>query len=375
MAKVKIGVIGCGTVAGYGHLPTLANHPDCELYAIAEINTRRLNEVGNKYRIPESRWFTNYNRLLSLPELEAVTVSTRVEQHEPVVLAAAKAKKHIFCEKPIAPTAAEGWEMVNAAKKANVVLLINLHYRVKSSINLMLDYLRKNKIGKLHTIRIVHLWCGADNTPRDDGLPMPKRSSDYRDLRGCRQEKAGFGFAQAGRSRRDLLMEEGGGPIFDCGVHFFDIARLFARSDYKSITSLGQWVEKKYTNPGHVIASCIFKNGVICINEQSWVYTNTAKTKNVVHRIELLGTQGLISMFWDWDPNLQKYRGEKVQVFNAKGFKETVHEVGKPFPEMYRRFAQMIRTGKKDPSLAFGEDGVIAMEASLTALKNCKKPK
>jgi predicted dehydrogenase len=344
-AKVKIGIIGCGTVAGYGHLPTVANHPDCELYAIAEIDKKRLHEVGELYSIPLERRFSDYKKLLTLPELEVVTVSTRIEQHHAVVLDVAKVKKHIFCEKPIATTVAEGWEMVRAAKKANVFLLINLHMRVKSSVNLMLDYLRQNLIGKLHTIRMIHLWYGADNTPRADG-----------------------------RSRRDLLSEEGGGPIVDCGVHFFDIARLFAGSDYKQITAIGQWVEKKYHNPGHVIASCIFKNGIICVNEQSWVYTNTAKAKNVTHRIELIGTQGLISANWDWDPKLQKYHGEKLQLFNADGFKETVHDVGKPFEEMYHRLAKMVRTGKKDPDLAFGEDAILAMEAALTALKSCKKP-
>ncbi|MCX7918471.1 MAG: Gfo/Idh/MocA family oxidoreductase [bacterium] len=344
MTKVKIGIIGCGTVAGYGHLPTTANHPDCELYAIAEIDKKRLQEVGDLYAIPQERRFSEYQRLLALPEVEVVTVSTRVEQHKPVVLDAVKAKKNIFCEKPIAPTIEEGWEMVQAAKQSDVLLLINLHNRVKSSVKLILDYLRKNQIGKLHTIRTIHLWSGADNTPRADG-----------------------------RSRRDLLSEEGGGPIVDCGVHFFDLARLFAQSDYKQISAIGQWVEKKYSNPGHVIASCIFENGVMYINEQSWLYTNTAASKNVVHRVELLGTEGLISAFWDWDPKQQKCFGEKVQLFNAEGFTETVHDFGKPFAEMYHRLAKIIRTGIKDPDLAYGEDGIRAMEAALAALNSTKK--
>lgn len=341
--KIRIGVIGCGTVAGYGHLPTIANHPDCELYAIAEIDKHRLHEIGDKYSIPQERRFPKYQDLLAVTELEAVTVSTRVEQHHAVVLNAAKSKKHIFCEKPIAPTVEEGWKMVEAAKLANVFLLINLHNRVKPSVILMLDYLRQNLIGKLHTIRIVHLWYGADNVPRADG-----------------------------RSRRDLLSEEGGGPIVDCGVHYFDLARLFANSDYKHISAIGQWIEKKYTNPGHVISSCLFKNGIMCLNEQSWVYTNTAKSKRVVHQIELIGTQGLISANWDWDPQLQKYHGEKLQLFNPDGFKETVHDVGKPFDEMYHRLAIMVRTGKKDTDLAMGEDAILAMEAALTALNSSK---
>ncbi|MDI6782626.1 MAG: Gfo/Idh/MocA family oxidoreductase, partial [bacterium] len=126
-ATVKIGIIGCGTVAGYGHLPTVANHPDCELYAIAEVDKKRVNEIGDKYSIPQARRFLKYQEMLSLPELEAVTVSTRVEQHHQVTINAAKANKHIFCEKPIAQTVAQGWKMVEAAKKANVFLLINLH--------------------------------------------------------------------------------------------------------------------------------------------------------------------------------------------------------------------------------------------------------
>ena len=343
--KIKWGVIGCGTVAGYGHLPSIHKHTDVELYAIAEMNPKRLHQMGEQFGVEPHRRFTDYRELLSLPELEAVTVSTRVEQHHEVVMEAANAKKHILCEKPIAPDVDAGWEMVKAAEQNGVHLVINLHNRIKTSMNWMLEHLRQEKIGKLHTIRMVYLWYGPQNEASADNTP----------------------------GRRDFLMEQGGGPIFDCGVHFFDMVRLFSQSEYRDISATGRWVEEQYSNPGHVIARCLMENGVMVLVEESWLYTHKSKIKNVVHRMELIGSDGVLVSNWDWDPKLEKYHGDRVQLFSKDDFQEAVFDTGKPFDGMYHYCAELIRTGQSTAPLATGKDGILAMQAALRALNDCKK--
>src|SRR5690349_19937166 len=96
---IPVAVIGCGTVAQYGHLPTIAENPDLALVAVAELYEPTLKEVATKYG---ARPYSNYHELLASPDIVAVTVSTQLPQHYEVVANALKAGKHVFVEKPLA---------------------------------------------------------------------------------------------------------------------------------------------------------------------------------------------------------------------------------------------------------------------------------
>jgi predicted dehydrogenase len=343
--KIKIGLIGCGAIASYRHLPVIVKHPDCELYAIAEVNQERLDVIGEQFNVPKERRFTDYHELLALPEIDAVTVSTRVEQHYGVVMSACMARKHVLCERPLAATVAQGWEMVDAARQNNVFLVNNLPNRLEDASRLMFDYIQEGKIGKVQVVRLIFLWWGPSNEKR---------------------------FGQI-RSRRDYLMEEGGGPIFDSGVHFFDLARVLAGSEYRDIYAVGQWVETQYTNPDHVISTCVFENNVIGLIEQGWVYSDENKRKNVLQRIEVIGSEGTLLNEWKWDIHEQRYLGNYVYLNTPTQYEEKRFEIETSFSRIYTYFTQMILEGKCPPEVPTGEDGIIAMEAALKALDDSRR--
>ena len=343
--RIKIGIIGCGTVANYSHLPSLETHPGCELYAIADVNQDRLDFIGDHYHIPPARRFLDYHGLLSLPEIQGVGISTKIEQHYGAVMSAAMAGKHILCDRPLAATVSQGWEMVEAAKQHNVMLLVNLPVRIEESTRLVRKYIQEGKIGKVTAMRLIYLWYGPENDKRFGGS----------------------------RSRRDYMMEEGGGPILDTGIHYFDLARVLAGSEFRDISAVGSWTEPGYSNPGHVICTCSFENDIIALIEESWVYTHNSKNKSVHHRVEVIGTEGMVSNFWDWDPEAQKSRDNKVQLFNGSEFIDTSVPLRDDFLSIYEYFTDMIRVNKYNPELASGEDGILAMESALKALESCRR--
>jgi len=121
--RLRVGVIGCGTVAQIMHLPYLRSLPDLyEIAAICDLSPSLLRVIGEQYGVPENRRFTRYTDLLAA-EVDAVIVLS-AGSHAPQVIDAAKAGKHILVEKPLCFTLREADEIIAAVRQAGVKLMV-----------------------------------------------------------------------------------------------------------------------------------------------------------------------------------------------------------------------------------------------------------
>jgi predicted dehydrogenase len=121
--RLRVGVIGCGTVAQIMHLPYLHSLPDLyEIVAICDLSPALLSYVGGRYGVAENRRYTDYHQLLA-SDVDAVLVLS-AGSHAPQCIAAAKAGKHILVEKPLCFTLREADEIIAAVKQANVKLMV-----------------------------------------------------------------------------------------------------------------------------------------------------------------------------------------------------------------------------------------------------------
>ena len=326
---MRFGVIGCGTVSGYGHIPALAEHPNISLVALSDLNEDRLRDLGAKHGV--TRLYTDYRELLNQEDIDAVTIATPVSSHFEIAMAALAAGKHVFCEKPITNTVESGWELVKAAEEAKLLLAVNFELRADTAHRMLKQALEAGEIGKVHFLRLVYNWSG----PR-----------------------------WAGMERHRLLMTEGKGPIFDCGVHFFDLARWFSQSEYSQIMASGVFVEG-YPYPDHVVATCMLENGALAVIDESWVFGHTVSSRERYHinRIDIEGDNGTAL--------LEHLPGGKLRlvVQSSKGVRQ--EEVGyqKAFAEMYSLFVASVAQGRLI-DLAGGIDGVRAIEAAGAALNS-----
>ncbi len=118
-APVRWGILG---VAGINEamVPALQAAPSAELLAIASRRADRAEQAAADAGIP--RAYTGYEALLADPDIEAVYVPVPNAQHAPWVVAAARAGKHVLCEKPMAVTADEARQMADVAAEADVLL-------------------------------------------------------------------------------------------------------------------------------------------------------------------------------------------------------------------------------------------------------------
>ena len=121
MTKVRVGLIGTGLIAQVMHLHYLAELADrFDVAAVCDLDREGARACADRYGIPAV--FTDWRELLAHP-LDAVMVLTS-GSHAPIAEAAARAVRHVFVEKPMCFSAAEGRAMVAAAEAAGVILMV-----------------------------------------------------------------------------------------------------------------------------------------------------------------------------------------------------------------------------------------------------------
>jgi predicted dehydrogenase len=274
MAKnLKVGIIGTGAISG-AHNSGYVKSGMAEVYALCDIKPDVLKKKSEIYNVPLERCFEDYNDLLKIRELDAVSVCTPNKVHCPATLAAFKAGKHVLCEKPMAMTGEEAMKMDAASKKAGKKLQIGLMQRFRVDANYVHELVQQGMLGDIYYAR-----CHAI---RRRGVPS-------------------WGvFGQ--------LSEQGGGGMIDIGVHQLDLTwwlmgkpRPVAVSgaSYRTIGNepghmgqFGVWDHKTYTVEDFVSGYIRFANGATMTMECGFI-CNLDKAHEGCHIVGTKGGAGL----------------------------------------------------------------------------------
>ncbi len=121
MKKVRLGVAGLGRI-GRLHADIIATKVEnAELVAVMDIVEKLAMEVGEKYRV---RWYTDYDRFLGDPDLDAVVIATPTFLHSEMIIRAVEKGKDVFTEKPLTVTSKEAEDVLKAVEKAGVKLQV-----------------------------------------------------------------------------------------------------------------------------------------------------------------------------------------------------------------------------------------------------------
>ena len=127
------------------------DNPKANVVAVADINEELAKTVAADFGV---EFFKDYRDLLSLAEVEAVSVCTPPFSHASIVREAAKAGKHVLCEKPMAMNAEEAENMVEACQRARVKLGIgSSRSRLQVAVETAREYVQGGKLGKIYYVR------------------------------------------------------------------------------------------------------------------------------------------------------------------------------------------------------------------------------
>ncbi len=197
MKRVAIGVIGTG-FWGENQVRVLRQSRIADLVAICEKDEKRAKEIGSKYGVP---WYTDIEKFLRIPDLEAVTVCTPTQTHLKVGLSAIEAGKNLLIEKPMTGEDRAAEKLVNSAGKAGVKLLVGFIERFNPGVRAVKKMLTQKIVGNviIATGRRVARWPLRIG---DVGVVKDTAIHDIDAMRYLLEEEVLAVFAQTGSLRR-----------------------------------------------------------------------------------------------------------------------------------------------------------------------------
>src|SRR5712691_256661 len=161
MQKVRWGVLSTADIATKQVIPAMQQGTYCEIVAIASRSLEKARAAAAQLGIPKA--YGSYEELLADPEIDAIYNPLPNHLHVPWSIKALQAGKHVLCEKPIAPTAAEGQLLVDAARqyphlKVMEAFMYRFHPQWQRARQLVLE----GKIGELRAIQSFFSYSLAD---------------------------------------------------------------------------------------------------------------------------------------------------------------------------------------------------------------------
>lgn len=126
MDTIKVGIIGTGGISR-AHQKAYTKAGGFEIVAVCDIFKKKAVQAAEEWGVPKKHAFKSYNKMLEMDEIQAVSVCTYNQAHRRPTVAALKAGKHVFCEKPMAAKLSDAAAMVRAAKESGKILQIGIH--------------------------------------------------------------------------------------------------------------------------------------------------------------------------------------------------------------------------------------------------------
>ena len=264
--------------------------------------------------------------LFNDPQVEVVGLFTLANSRKEQIEKAVRTHKHIIAEKPIADTQEKEIEAVNLTEHADIFSTVNLYLRNAWYHQAMKQFIQEGEIGELAILRICHMTPGL--TPGEG--------------------------------------HEHEGPAFhDCGMHYVDIARWYAESNYKTWNAQGirMW---DYKDPWWIQCHGTFHNGVVFDITQGFVYGQLSKDQTHNAYTDIIGTKGIVRMTHDFKTSTVELHGVNRTLCLQQPFG------GKNLDKLCKQMAASIRSGIRDNRLPSLRDSIEASHYAWSFLEDAR---
>ncbi len=274
--RIRIGCIGYGRM-GQDFVATMLAAPEqWDVAYICDRDPAALAEA--KQRAPEVRLVADPDIVLADTSLDAVGLFTLADARPAQLRKALRAGLHVLAEKPLAADVETEWKLLEEIEASDRIVAINTFNRNAWYHLEMLAFIGDGEIGDLAILRLCHMTPGH----------MPTEGHDPE-----------------------------GPPFHDCGMHYVDVARWYARSEYARWHAQGlrMWGHK---DPWWVQVHGCFENGVVFDITQGFVYGHLAKDQTQNCSMDVIGTKGIVRMHHNF----------KEVVLECHGVTRTIHKSG-----------------------------------------------
>jgi len=251
MRRINVGIIGAGRI-GQLHANNILKSKLFELRAITDITIEHLQNTDIQKQVPIIT--TNVDDIFNDSEIEAIFICSSTDTHADFIKRAARARKHIFCEKPISFSLEQTRKALKVVEESGVKFQSGFNRRFDKNFKKVFDTVRSNDIGEPHIIKV---------TSRDPEIPP----AEY--------------------------VEKSGGMFMDMTIHDFDMVRFLAGSEVVEISvSAANLVDpmfEKYDDVDTAIITMRFENGALGVIDNS-----RRAAYGYDQRIEVFGDKGVV---------------------------------------------------------------------------------
>lgn len=325
ISRLRVGLVGTGRI-GRVHLQTITQFiPTAELHTVTDVNLQSAEEAAARYGVPSVA--PDFDALLADNSIKAVLICSSTDTHADYIIKAAKAGKHIFCEKPIDPDLNRIDAALKAADDAKVRLMIGFNRRFDPNHARLKEAITSGEVGTPHQLHIISR----------DPAPPP---IEY--------------------------IKVSGGMFLDMTIHDFDMARFLFGDVSEVYATGGVLVDPEIGKAGDIDTATIilkFKSGATGVIENS-----RRAVYGYDQRVEVFGSKGMARS--------DNFFQNAVTVGNEKNLyrDKPMHFFMDRYIESYRgEIAAFIRSINEDlPSPVSGADGrapVVIARAALQSLR------
>ena len=322
--KLRIGVIGAGRI-GKLHANNLKNSvPGAEVAAISDINFAAAKELAENLGV--TKVYEDYHKILEDKDIDAVFICASTDMHSPISIEAAKAGKHIFCEKPIDHDLNKIAEVLDEVKKAGIKYQVGFNRRFDRNFKHVRDVVKNGGIGDVHIVKV---------TSRDPEAPPASYAATS------------------------------GGIFVDMTIHDFDMVRFLTGSEVTEVSVFGTCLIDPAIGEAGDVDTCIinmrFANGALGVidNSRQAVY-------GYDQRIEVFGSKGCITADNEKANNTMLYTVDGV--VSEKPLWFFLERYNEAFIEEAKDFVNACLNDEETPVGAF--DGLQPVKIAIAAKKS-----
>ncbi|MFN0199068.1 MAG: Gfo/Idh/MocA family protein [Planctomycetaceae bacterium] len=327
MNRIRCGVIGLGWF-GEHHVDTLQQLPLADVTAVCTRRPDRLKEVADKYGVPKT--YTDYRDLLADRDIDLVTIVTHVDNHAEPTLAAIRAGKHVFLEKPMADNVADCDRIIGALKTTDKAFMVGHVCRFDTVYALAKEEIEAGRIGKIlsiHARRNLAKWITETHLHKISAL-------------------------------------------FGDGVHDLDLMLWFTGAKPQSVYAVTSNSRPHLPHDDIGWATFRLDNGAIAVIENVWCLPENAPFA-IDARMEIIGTEGAI--YIDNSGSHYTLLTKQGMSFPQSTYWPKVHGLRRGhLKEEFDYFLKCIQRGEK-PTVITPEESRLVVHAILTAEQSARE--